>query len=154
MPRLRGRAFNTGQRTQHAQLVHHRRLNRTAEEHSTDNVNLRNQFASTRVNENSEQRNQRLRANTLRQREARQRASNALRECNQQRMQNHRALTRASFNRHAFEYDLEIDNSLQNDNYAIVIKSDKVPYGEHAGTYNVPTINEVAVVMTGDPTER
>ncbi|GFS75362.1 uncharacterized protein NPIL_126121 [Nephila pilipes] len=28
------------------------------------------------------------------------------------------------------------------------------PYGEHAGTYNVPTINEVAFVMTGDPTER
>ncbi|GFU35281.1 uncharacterized protein TNCV_2143451 [Trichonephila clavipes] len=47
-----------------------------------------------------------------------------------------------------------LSNRLQNDNYAIVIKADKVPYGEHAGTYKVPTINEVAVVMTGDPTER
>ena len=29
-----------------------------------------------------------------------------------------------------------------------------MPYGEHAGTYNVPTVNEVAVVMAGDPCER
>ncbi|GFX16778.1 ATP-dependent DNA helicase [Trichonephila clavipes] len=256
MPRLRGRARNIGRRTQNAQLVHDRRLNRTAEEHSMDNVNLRHQVASTRANEISEQRDQRLRANTLRQREACQRATNAHIELNQQRMQNHRALTQASFNRLAFEYDPEIDYSshaliiigntdkecqhchafkykgelaglccasgkvslppsnpppeplktllagatsqsklflrkfrkfsscfqmtsfgateivhnedgynfestfkiqgqvLQNDNYTIVIKADKVPYGEHAGTYNVPTINEVAVVMTGDPTER
>ncbi|GFW59075.1 transcription elongation factor 1 homolog [Trichonephila clavipes] len=69
---LRGRARNIGRRTQHAQLVHDRRLNRTAEEHSTDNVNLRDQVASTRANEISKQRDQRLRANTLRQREARQ----------------------------------------------------------------------------------
>ena len=34
------------------------------------------------------------------------------------------------------------NNRLQNDNYFIVIKADKVPYGEHAGTYNVPTVNE------------
>ncbi|GFS46540.1 uncharacterized protein NPIL_585541 [Nephila pilipes] len=46
-----------------------------------------------------------------------------------------------------------LSNILQNDNYVIVIKADKVPYGEHAGTYNVPPINEVAVVMTGDPIE-
>ncbi|GFW83292.1 helitron_like_N domain-containing protein [Trichonephila clavipes] len=46
-----------------------------------------------------------------------------------------------------------LSNRLQNDNYAIIIKADKVPYGEHADTYNVPTINEVAVVMTGDLTE-
>ena len=47
-----------------------------------------------------------------------------------------------------------LSNRLQNDNYFIVIKADKVPYGEHAGTYNVPTVNEVAVVMAGDPCER
>ena len=29
-----------------------------------------------------------------------------------------------------------------------------MPYGEHAGTYNVPTVNEVAVGMAGDPCER
>lgn len=28
-----------------------------------------------------------------------------------------------------------------------------MPYGEHAGAYNVPTINEVAV-MAGEPCER
>ncbi|XP_018799248.1 PREDICTED: uncharacterized protein LOC108975317 [Bactrocera latifrons] len=43
---------------------------------------------------------------------------------------------------------------LQNDNYVIVIKADKVPNREHAGTYNVPSVNEVSVVMAGDPTER
>ena len=29
-----------------------------------------------------------------------------------------------------------------------------MPYGEQAGTYNILTINEVAVVMAGDPCER
>jgi hypothetical protein len=117
MPRLRGRAKNIGRRTQHAQLVHDHRLNRTAEEHSRDNINLRDQVASTRANENLEQRDRRLRANTLRQREARQRATSAHRERNQQRMQNHRALARASFNRLAFEYDPEIDYS----SHAVII---------------------------------
>lgn len=327
MPRLRGRSRNIGRRTQNAQSVHDLRRNRTVEEHAADNVNSRDQVARARANENSEQQNQRLRANTLRQREARQRVTTAYRERNQRRMQDNRALTRASLNRLAFEYDPEIDysshvsitigsmdkecqhchafkykgesaglccasgkislpplnpppeplktllagttsqsklflrkirkfnscfqmtsfgatkivhnedgrnfestfkiqgqvyhqigsllpmpdadpkflqiyfmgdeeqqahtrciynhieqmeeqeivgilemflqnhnqlvrlfkslsNRLQNDNYVIVIKADKVPYGEHAGTYNVPTVNEVAVVMAGDPSER
>lgn len=34
---------------------------------------------------------------------------------------------------------------LQNDNYQIVIKADKVPLGEHAGRFNAPTVDEVAV---------
>ena len=77
MPRLCKRARNIGRRTRNAQLVHDRQLNRTVEEHSRDNVNLQDQVACTRANENSEQRIQRLRANALRQREARQRATNA-----------------------------------------------------------------------------
>ena len=60
--------------------MHDRRLNRTVEEQSRENLNVRDLIACTRANENSEQRNQRLRANTLRQREARQRATNADRE--------------------------------------------------------------------------
>ncbi|GFU61435.1 helitron_like_N domain-containing protein [Trichonephila clavipes] len=39
---------------------------------------------------------------------------------------------------------------LQNDNYQIVIKADKVPLGEHAGRFNAPTVDEVAVIMVGD----
>ena len=89
-------------------MVHDRRLNRTVE-HLRDNVNLRDQVACTRANENSEQRNQRLCANTLRQREARQRATNAHRERNQRPMHDNRALTQASLNRLAFDYDPEID---------------------------------------------
>ena len=71
MSRLCKKARNIGRRTQNAQLVQDRRLKRTVEEHLRDNVNLRDQVACTRVNENSEQCNQRLRANKLR-REARQ----------------------------------------------------------------------------------
>ncbi|XP_037949301.1 uncharacterized protein LOC119680524 [Teleopsis dalmanni] len=47
-----------------------------------------------------------------------------------------------------------VSNRLLNDNYTIVIKADKVPSGQHAGRYNAPTINEVAVVMVGDAFER
>ena len=97
-----------GRRTQKAQLKHDRRLNRTVEEHSKENLYVRDQIPCTRANENSEQRNRRLRANALRQREARQRATNADRERNQRRMQDNQALTRASLNRLAFEYDPEI----------------------------------------------
>ena len=71
MPRLCKRARHIGRRTRNAQLVHDIWSNRTVEEHTRDNVNLRDQLACTRANENSEQCNQRLRANTLRQQEAR-----------------------------------------------------------------------------------
>ncbi|GFU35279.1 transcription elongation factor 1 homolog [Trichonephila clavipes] len=112
-------------------MVHDRRLNRTAEEHSTDNVNVRHQVASTRANEISEQRDQRLSANTLRQREARQRATDAHRELNQQRMQNHQALTQASFNRLAFEYDPEIDYS----SHALIIVGNMDKECQHCHAY-------------------
>ncbi|XP_015927438.1 uncharacterized protein [Parasteatoda tepidariorum] len=55
---------------------------------------------------------------------------------------------------HLIQLFKTLSNRLQNDNYANVIKADKVPYGEHAGAYNVPTVNEVAVVVAGDPCER
>jgi hypothetical protein len=111
MPFLCKRERNIGRRTPNALLLHDCRLNRTVEEHSTDNVHLRDQVACTFANENSEQRNQRLRANKLRQCEARQQATNAHRERNQRRMQDNWALTWASLNRLTFEYDPEIDYS-------------------------------------------
>ena len=80
MPRLCKRARHIRRRNQKAQLMHDRRLNRTVE-HSRENLYVRDQIACTHANENSEQCNQRLRANTLR-----QRAANADRERNQQRM--------------------------------------------------------------------
>ncbi|XP_072392261.1 uncharacterized protein [Diabrotica undecimpunctata] len=43
---------------------------------------------------------------------------------------------------------------LQNDNYQIVIKADKVPLSEHAGRFNAPTVDEVAVIMVGDPVDK
>jgi hypothetical protein len=48
----------------------------------------------------------------------------------------------------------QVSNRLQNDNYLIVIKADKVPIGEHARRYNAPTINDVSIVMVGDQFER
>lgn len=39
---------------------------------------------------------------------------------------------------------------MQNNNYTIVIKVDKVPFGEHARRFNAPTINVVSIVMVGD----
>ena len=58
MPRVFKRARNISRHTRNAQLVHDRRLNRIVEEHSRDNVNLRDKVACTGSNENSEQRNQ------------------------------------------------------------------------------------------------
>ncbi|CAG4996961.1 unnamed protein product [Parnassius apollo] len=43
---------------------------------------------------------------------------------------------------------------LQNDNYQVVIKADKVPLGEHAGRFNAPTVDEVAIIMVGDPVDK
>ena len=60
-------------------------------------------------------------------------------------LQNHNQLLRLS---------KTLSSRQQNDNYVIVIKADKVPHWEHAGKYNIPTINEVAVVIAGDPSER
>ena len=66
MPRICKRARHIGRRAQKAQLMHDRRLNWTVEEHSRENLYVRDQIACTRANENSEQRNHRLRANVLR----------------------------------------------------------------------------------------
>jgi hypothetical protein len=33
-----------------------------------------------------------------------------------------------------------VSNRIQNDNYTIVIKADKVPSEQHAGRYNAPTL--------------
>ncbi|GFT50065.1 helitron_like_N domain-containing protein [Nephila pilipes] len=44
-----------------------------------------------------------------------------------------------------------MSRELKNDNYQIVIKDDKVPFGEHVGRFNAPTVNKVAVIMVGDP---
>ncbi|VVC37945.1 Hypothetical protein CINCED_3A010874 [Cinara cedri] len=78
MPRFRRRGGNIGRRTRNSQLVQNRRLNRSAEDQLTDNENLRNQAVITRTNESQEQRNERRRANALRQRLARQRVTDTL----------------------------------------------------------------------------
>lgn len=49
-----------------------------------------------------------------------------------------------------------VSPQLRNDNYQIVIKADKVPSGEcwwNAGRFNAPTVDEVAVIMVGDPVD-
>ncbi|XP_054719193.1 uncharacterized protein LOC129228538 [Uloborus diversus] len=44
-----------------------------------------------------------------------------------------------------------VSPQLRSDNCQIVINADKVPTGEHAGRFNAPTVDEVAVIMVGDP---
>lgn len=39
------------------------------------------------------------------------------------------------------------------DEYQVVVRADKAPSNEHAGRFNAPTINEVAIVVVGDPTQ-
>ena len=67
MPRLRRRG-NIGRRTRHSQIMHTLRLNITEEDTS-----LGDQVANRNANERQEHRYERLRSNTLRQRQARQR---------------------------------------------------------------------------------
>lgn len=111
MPRLRGRGGNIGRRTIHSQLQHNHRLNTSAQDQLTVNGNVINPTAITRANESQEHRNERLRANALRQRLARQRVTNTFRTREQQRLQVYRTLTRASLLRLAFEYESDIDYS-------------------------------------------
>jgi len=47
--------------------------------------------------------------------------------------------------------DLRVSPQFRNDNYQIVIKADKEHSGEHAGKFNSPTVDVVAVIMVGDP---
>ena len=107
MPRI-GRA-NIGRKSQHAQNEQARR------QHSQENENIRNLNVRSRAQESGEQRSQRLEADRLRHRQARQRLTNENRGLHllaeRQRIQVRRALIAASFNRLAFEYDLEIEYS-------------------------------------------
>eukprot|EP00106_Octopus_bimaculoides_P009294 XP_014776736.1 PREDICTED: uncharacterized protein LOC106873752 [Octopus bimaculoides] len=48
----------------------------------------------------------------------------------------------------SFKYALEIASGL---NFNVVIDADKRPFGEHAGRYNQPSCNEVAIVLQGEP---
>lgn len=41
-------------------------------------------------------------------------------------------------------------DQMSTDNHQIVIRADKVPGGQHAGRFNAPTMNEVAVVIVGE----
>ncbi|GIY13553.1 helitron_like_N domain-containing protein [Caerostris darwini] len=42
---------------------------------------------------------------------------------------------------------------LRNDNLQIVIRAHKTPSGEHAGRFNAPTVEDVAIIMIGDPVD-
>lgn len=39
------------------------------------------------------------------------------------------------------------------DNHTLVIRADKAPTSQHAGRYNAPTIDEVAIVIVGEPNQ-
>lgn len=43
------------------------------------------------------------------------------------------------------------DPRLCSNDHILAIHADKTPVGEHSGRYNAPTIDDVAVLMVGDP---
>lgn len=43
---------------------------------------------------------------------------------------------------------------MPSDEYQIVIRADKTPTGEHKGRFNAPTIDEVAIVMVGNESNK
>ncbi|GIY08883.1 hypothetical protein CDAR_97011 [Caerostris darwini] len=91
------------------------RLYRTAEDQLTDNTNIRDQIANRRANEIEEQRDELLRANALRQRQAIQRATDTHRANEIQSLQALIALTRASLLCLAFEYESDMNYSLHSE---------------------------------------
>jgi len=44
-------------------------------------------------------------------------------------------------------------NNLPTDNYGVQIRANKTPVGHHAGCYNAPPINEVAVIIVGEESD-
>ncbi|XP_055910582.1 uncharacterized protein LOC129944943 [Eupeodes corollae] len=54
---------------------------------------------------------------------------------------------------HLVQLFKRVPPQLKNDNYQIVIKADKKTSEEHAGRFNAPTVDEVAIVMVGDPVD-
>ncbi|KFM70621.1 hypothetical protein X975_20368, partial [Stegodyphus mimosarum] len=47
-------------------------------------------------------------------------------------------------------FKIAIENWPQ-DGYKVIIRADRTPRDEHERRYNAPTIDEVAVLVTGDP---
>lgn len=43
---------------------------------------------------------------------------------------------------------------MPSDNHAIIIHPDKVPCGEHSRRYNAPTMDEVAIIIVGDQSNK
>lgn len=48
---------------------------------------------------------------------------------------------------HLFQTALQ---RMPSDNHKIIIRADKMPAGEHAGRFNTPTIDEVAIIIVGE----
>ncbi|GFX27281.1 helitron_like_N domain-containing protein [Trichonephila clavipes] len=157
------------------------RAQQLPEQIETRNAAQRIRTAESHARESQEQRDERLQQNITRTRVARERNIATVRALDRQRQRISRSLTRASFVRLALNMhqilttqriqkllsvewikrshstnsiDQRVSPRLQNDNYQIVIKVDKVPLGEHAGRFNAPTVDEVAVIMVGDPVDK
>ena len=142
MPRPRGRGRNYGRRTSHTQIVHDQRLNKALDDHLTDNENVRSQVANRPANENKHSHllivfnawyQSNIFANLFEEHQIkicceqnhieqmREREIEAILETF---MQNHNQLV---------QLFKTVSKRLENDSYMIVIKPDKVPYGEHPG---------------------
>ncbi|GIY85779.1 helitron_like_N domain-containing protein [Caerostris darwini] len=106
---------------------------------TTAKATERHRATERRTQESSEHRDERLRLQRERSRAAREQHVARYRAQDQERQQTSRALT--------------LSPQLRNDNLQIVISADKTPSGEHAGRFNAPTVEEVAIIMVGDPVD-
>ncbi|CAG5038395.1 unnamed protein product [Parnassius apollo] len=149
----------------------------SAEQFETRNADRSIRTAESRAQEHQEQRDERLRQTIMSTRAAPEQNIATARVQERQRQRASCSLSRASFLCLVFEYAPDINYSahskiaiedhnelirlikrvsprLQNDNYQVVIKADKVPLGEHVGRFNAPTVDEVAIIMVGNPVDK
>ncbi|GFU90259.1 helitron_like_N domain-containing protein, partial [Trichonephila clavipes] len=127
--------------------------------------NLRVHATEKRSSESSDQREVRLETDRIRTNQIRSSETTELRE---RRLQNVRISTarsrrtlHADLNLSAFYYDMHSNLKMNKtaiqrmpaNDYAVVIRADKRPVGQHETQFNAPTIDEVAIVIVGEEFE-
>ncbi|GFV05307.1 ATP-dependent DNA helicase [Trichonephila clavipes] len=133
-------------------LKHERRALRASESDEQRALrleNLRVHATETRLSESSDQREVRLETDQIRTNQIRSSQTTELRERRLQNVQISTARSRrtlhADLNLSAFHYDT--------DDYAVVIRADKRPVGQHERQFNALTIDEVAIIIVGEEFE-
>lgn len=54
-------------------------------------------------------------------------------------------------NAYVRQFKTALDTDLHSDDHQIVISADRRPSGAHARQFNIPTVDEIAIIYVGDP---